>query len=221
MFNSDNRNKQILWLTTAICLLPAVIGLVLYNQLPEQLPIHWNSAGEIDQTASKPLVIFGLPIFFIVIHLIVLFAVLNDPKKQNQSKWMKRFTYWIVPVLSLTTMPLTYLVALGSDISVPFVISLGVSIVLIIIGNYLPKSRQNYTIGIKLPWTLNDPDNWNKTHRVGGICFMVGGVLLFLGNILQFLYFDSSWFAVMIVVVILGMVLIPAIYSFLLYRKKS
>ena len=82
------------------------------------------------------------------------------------------------------------------------------------IGNYLPKCRQNYTVGIKLPWTLNDINNWNKTHRMAGVLWIICGILFaisaFLGRVGE----------VSIIILIIVMVCVPTAYSFLLYKNK-
>ena len=83
----------------------------------------------------------------------------------------------------------------------------------VIIGNYMPKCKQSYTIGIKIPWTLNDEENWNKTHRMAGFLWVIGGVVImataFLGTF-QLLF-----------VVLIPMVIIPFVYSYLLYKKNK
>ena len=82
-----------------------------------------------------------------------------------------------------------------------------------VIGNYLPKCKQNYTLGIKLPWTLDDEENWNRTHRFAGFLWVVGGVLIAINAFLEW-----EW---LFLVVVFAMVLIPAIYSYLYYKKQK
>ena len=81
------------------------------------------------------------------------------------------------------------------------------------VGNYLPKCRQNYTVGIKIPWTLHDEENWNHTHRMAGYLWIFGGLLM-IANI--FLKWDWLVFAVVMVAVV-----VPTIYSYLYYRKHG
>ena len=83
----------------------------------------------------------------------------------------------------------------------------------IIIGNYLPKIKQNYYLGIKLPWTYASEDIWNKTHRLGGKVWFVGGILLLLNAMLKIKYVE--------IVIFLAMILIPTVYSYLYSRKES
>ena len=81
----------------------------------------------------------------------------------------------------------------------------------IIIGNYLPKARQNYTIGIKIPWTLANEENWNRTHRLAGYLWMICGILMILISLTRFV--PAEW--------LLIMVLVPCIYSFWLHAEKA
>ena len=93
------------------------------------------------------------------------------------------------------------------EVVMPIVIGL----VLAIVGNYLPKCKQNYTIGIKIPWTLNSEENWNKTHRLAGWIWTFGGLLIMLTGFL-----GGFW---IFFIVVLLMVVAPLVYSYLLHRK--
>jgi len=86
-------------------------------------------------------------------------------------------------------------------------------VLFIVIGNYMPKCRQNYTMGIKLPWTLNDEENWNKTHRLAGKIWVAGGILIVISALLQCFWICFAVFAVMLFV--------PFVYSWRLYSKKT
>ena len=87
-------------------------------------------------------------------------------------------------------------------------------IVLIVVGNYLPKCRQNYMIGIKLPWTLDNEENWDYTHRMAGKWWIIGGVLRILLGFQKFV--DPIGAAVGIILIV---TLIPAIASYIYYKK--
>ena len=110
-------------------------------------------------------------------------------------------------------MLITLLVALGHEIDLTFYLSLFVGLTFMVIGNYLPKCRQNYTMGIRLPWTLNDEDNWNYTHRIGGFSWTVGGALVIL--------FALLGLAGLILAVLLISTAIPMVASYLYYRRKK
>jgi uncharacterized membrane protein len=84
------------------------------------------------------------------------------------------------------------------------------------IGNYMPKCKQNFTLGIKLPWTLNSEANWNATHRLAGKVWMAAGVLFLL---CIFLPKPALMLALLIILPV--MVLVPLVYSYLYYKKHD
>ncbi|MGE4354729.1 MAG: SdpI family protein [Oscillospiraceae bacterium] len=206
-------------LTTIVALLPMALGIALYNKLPAQLPTHWNISGEVNDYSSKAFVVFGLPAFMSVMGLFVQFMLEQDPKKANMSPVLKMISRWICPVMSLILVPVTLFIGMGYDnIPIPLIVNLLVGIIFIVIGNYLPKSKQSYTMGIRLPWTLNSEENWNRTHRLAGKLWMLGGFLFILcGFAAQ--YIQSQLMTTVTIGGIMVMVFIPMIYSFLLYKK--
>lgn len=210
------KNKKKLILTSIIILLPIVIGLILWNKLPDKIPTHWNAAGEVDGWSSKAFAVFGLPGFLLAVHWICLLGANADPKKQNIDGKVLHIVFWVCPVISVLGAVLMYGTALGMQFAVEKIIPSLVGITFIIIGNYLPKCKQSYTMGIKLPWTLNDEDNWNRTHRLGGKLWVVCGLVLIVSMVLP-----SSFMIAAFLVIITVAVLVPTVYSYLLFKKKQ
>lgn len=207
-------NRKTMILTCLLCLLPMALGLYFYKELPDQMPIHWNAAGEVDGYAPKALAVFGFPVFFAALELLMFFVILNDPKKQNQSNIMRQLGFWSLPVIGIIVYTATIFSGLGYDLPITTIVMILVGVLFIIVGNYMPKAKQNYTIGIKLPWTLDDTENWNKTHRLGGFLWVIGGIVFLIGAFLP-------GGAVLTLVTALVMVLVPTGYSYMLYRKKQ
>lgn len=205
------RNKGVLLLTTAVMLLPVVVGLLLWNILPEQVPMHWNAAGEVDGWGSRVMVVFGLPLFAMGIHWLCVLATCADPKSKELDGKALGLVLWICPSILLLVSTFTYATALGVALSIQIWIPLALGLLYMIIGNFLPKCKRNYTIGIKVPWALNDDENWNKTHRFAAKLWVIGGAVImatsFLGNFIIF-------FAITLV-----MAFVPMIYSYLYYRS--
>lgn len=201
-----------LWIfTSSIILLPILAGLILWEQLPDKIPTHWDMTGEIDGWSSKPFAVFGLPLILLAAQGIVLFTTSADPKRQNHTKKIIHATYWIIPLLSTVLCPIIYLAAMGKQVHIEIILPLLIGLILVIVGIYLPKCRQNYTIGIKLPWTLDSEENWNKTHRLSGWIWIGGGLIIMpLG------FFGFLW---LIFPIALIMALVPTVYSYILHRK--
>ncbi|MBR4863683.1 MAG: SdpI family protein [Oscillospiraceae bacterium] len=205
------KNWKTLVITSVVILLPILLGLFLWNQLPEQLPIHWNAKGEVDGWTGKAFGVFGMPLIMLALHWLCAFATGADPKKAAHSEKVMSLVLWLIPTLTLLLVSLTYATALGAAVRVEIFINIFLGLLFTIIGNYLPKCKQNYTIGIKLPWTLNSEENWNKTHRMAGKLWMACGVVMILTSFLGLFWLFA--------IVALVMVLVPLIYSYGLHRK--
>ncbi len=208
--------RKTLIITTLVLLVPMLVGLLLWNRLPEQVPTHFNAAGEADSFSSRAFAVFGLPGFLLAIHWVCALASLKgDPKAANLEGKPMILVLWICPVIALVVMMLVYGNALGVEAPVQVIMPLLVGAMLIIIGNWLPKCKQSYTLGIKLPWTLDDEENWNRTHRFAGPIWVAGGVVVMLAAFL-----GGSWLWLLLPV-LLAMVVAPTVYSYVLFRKKQ
>ena len=205
------KNWKVLAITSVVILLPILVGIILWNQLPEQIPSHWNAVGEIDGWSSKPFAVFGLPLILLAFQWICVLGTFADPKKASHSSKILYLVFWIIPVLSAVLHAVTYAVALGKEVRMEVVMPVFMGLLFAIIGNYLPKCKQNYTIGIKMPWTLHSEENWNKTHRFAGRIWVVCGLIIMLTG-----FFGGFWIFLGIVLL---MVFAPFIYSYLLHRK--
>ena len=204
----ENKSKVII--TSIITVFPMVIGFLLWNRLPEKIATHFGSEGA-DGWSTKLFAVVISPLILLVIHLFCLGVTLNDPKKRNIGNMMMSVIFLIVPVVSLVSNLSIYGYALGMDLNIDMIVGILVGVMFLLLGNYMSKSHQNYTVGIKLPWTLNSEENWNRTHRLAGKLWIFAGIL-FIGNI-----FFQNWQIPFVVTI--AVVIIPMIYSFLLYKK--
>lgn len=200
-------------LTTLICLLPIVMGLVLYEKLPTQIAIHWNAAGKPDNYVPKAIAVWGLPILMAGIHQFVLLMMEKDPKRANVSIVLKQVGLWIIPIISLIITPVTLFKALDYNIPIEVVAPVMVGVLITVCGNYLPKCKQNYTFGIRLPWTLKSTANWNKTHHMAGFLWTIGGICMIIAG-----FSNLSWTPIVLIIAIV-LVVVPALYSYNLYKK--
>lgn len=205
------RIDVMLVISSVVCLLPIVLGFVLYDKLPEQMAVHWDSFGNPDNFMTKAWAVFGMPVILAAVNVFVHFTLNNDPKKANASQLMRTIGKWSVPVIALMVEPITLFKAMGADISIETVVPALVGVLIVICGNYLPKCKQNFTVGIKLPWTLNSEDNWNRTHRAAGYVWIVGGLLMIVN------VFLNLWFMTFVVIFLL--IAIPFVHSYMLYKK--
>ncbi|MBQ8590952.1 MAG: SdpI family protein [Firmicutes bacterium] len=209
------RNKGVLIITTLITVLPILVGLILWDQLPDQMATHFNFAGEADGWSGKTFAVIGLPMVLVGTHLICTLATLADPKKQNIGDKMFRLVLWICPVLSIFVNGGVYLYSLGFPVDMGRICMIMVSVVFLIVGNYMPKCRQNYTVGVKTPWALADVENWNKTHRLAGWLWILSGVLM---GIAAFL--NKMNMAIMLGLILMA-AFVPMIYSYVYYVRHG
>ncbi len=210
-------SKQVL-LPLIVALLPMLFGIAVYRQLPPELPTHWNFSGTIDGYSSKAFAVFGLPLMMAGVTLLVPLLLSMDPKNANMSAALKKLVVWICPVMSFVLTNAILLIGLGYNIPVPLIVCILVGLMLMAIGNYLPKTKQSYTMGIRLPWTLHSEENWNRTHRLAGKLWMLGGFLMILCGFLT-QYFTSGWLITAVFVGIMGLIFVPTLYSLWLYKK--
>ena len=205
------KNLKTLIVTSILIVLPVLAGIILWERLPEQMATHWNAAGDIDGWTSKPFTVFGLPLILLAAQWLCVLGTLADPKKENHPVKVLHLVLWIIPVLSLVLGTITYATALGRNVQVEVIMPILIGLILAIIGNYMPKCKQNYTIGIKIPWTLNSEENWNRTHRFAGWLWTFSGIVVMLTGFL-----GGFW---IFLIIVLLMVLAPILYSYLLFRK--
>ena len=199
-----------------IVLLPFIYLAYIWNNLPEQVPMHWNLKGEIDDWGSKYSLIglvFLLPVFTYVLMLVV---PKIDPKKRMESMGGKydQFKFILVAFMSVTTLVVIF-ISKNQKLSNPNMIAILAGILFVFVGNYFKVMKQNYFIGIKTPWTLESEEVWKLTHLLAGKMWVIGGLLLVICSLvvpenLNFYFFISISAVISIV---------PIVYSYLIYKK--
>lgn len=209
-------NKWKLLVSSIITLLPVIVGLLLWDVLPEKMATHWGVGGEVDGFSSRPVAVFGLPAFMLLIHWICVFFTAADRKNRRQNKKVFGMVFWICPLLSVLSGAIIYATAFDMDLNVDVIILIAIGFMFVIIGNYLPKCKQNRTIGIKVPWALNNEENWNATHRFCGKVWVIGGLLLMVAAFLS-----QAVIPYVLLIILIPLAVLPVLYSYLYYRKQK
>lgn len=204
-----------LWLLIVAAL---VLGVAVYPQLPEQVASHWNYRGEVDGYSSRNWGAFGIPLLTAGIYLGMLLLPLIDPSRQNYEKFAG--AYRVIKAMLVIFMTGLHLVvilnALGFQVQVDKVVMGGVSLLILIIGNFMGQFRHNYFIGIKTPWTLASEVVWRKTHRLGGRLWVAAGILGLAGTLL-----GGPTGGLLLAAALALAVIIPFVYSYLEFRRLS
>ena len=203
--------KRTLIITSIVTISPLVVGLLLWNQLPDVIATHFGDGNVPNGWSSKLFAVLGLPLIMLALHIFSFFMISVDPKRKNIDEKFFKWILWIVPVVSCVICLSCYFIALGLDVNIGSIVDVLVGILFIVIGNYMHKVKQNYTVGIKIPWTLDSEENWNRTHRLASWLWIISGVIFIMNSILQI-----SW---LLFVVIAFSAVGPMVYSYLLYRK--
>jgi uncharacterized membrane protein len=194
-----------------------ITGFIVYPYLPETIPVHWNFEGQPDNFGPKTIGTFIFPL--VSLAIVILFPIFQsiDPKKENYEKFKNA---WSAIQLTLITLfayfygaQLYFTLNPEQSHLMGTYMTAGVGATFIILGNYISKIRHNYFVGLRTPWTLNDPEVWNKSQRLTGWTFVIGGLALIfsgIGNI----FHPYIFFGIIIV-----MVLLPTVYSFIISKK--
>lgn len=209
-------NKFKLLMSCVIILLPIIFGIISWNDLPDNMTVHWSADGSPNGFASKIFTVFGMPLILTGFHLAALLLTSLDKKQREQSPKVQGMVFWIIPVISLFVNGIIYFAALGKSYNFVLFTPALLGALFIMIGNYMPKTRQNHTLGVKIYWTLTNEENWNRTHRVAGKVWVVGGAAMMLSVLLPV----KAMIGVNGILIV-AMVAFPIIYSYLVYRNHK
>lgn len=204
-----------------ITLATVIASVATLVNLPEglTLPIHWNINGEIDRFADATHALLMPPA--IMIGTLTLLFVLKyiEPRKQNLLDSLQAAKAIITAIIVFFAVIEASYIALimGVDFEMHKVILSAVGALFIVTGNYMTKTRSNFFIGIKTPWTLSSDSVWKKTHRLGGKLFMIAGLLI----IVLIPFIDNQVLKVVLPAVVLPAALIPVAYSWWAWRQEQ
>ena len=190
--------------------LPVLIEAILMNMFPEKV----QSLGGLSN--NEILIASGaIMLFMLLAHLFCIMITAKDKYNKAQNETILNVTLWVVPITSLLVMGMLLKAIFNMSFDVYFIMSVLFALMFIVLGNYLPKCRRNQTIGIKVSWALDNDENWHATHRFAGKVWVATGLLwLFI----SFLPVNS--FLVMVIVIVPLLVLMPAAYSYMYYKKQ-
>ena len=200
-------------LLTVVSLL---LSLTVFSSLPEQIPAHWNVHGTVDRFAPKLTVFIFSGIIFLI-TILFQFMRRTDPNSDNYDKFQReyhRYTF-VIGLVFFAVQIMTIAAAFRMDFNVNLIFCLGIGSLFIFIGNLLPKTKHNYFIGIRTPWTLADEQNWFRTHRIAGKIWVLGGLIVALTALAP-----ESFQVPVFLTVLAVMVVTPFVYSYTEFRKK-
>jgi len=215
------RNRELTIASAATIAVLGYIAVRAYARLPAGtlLPVHWSATGEPDGMADASIAL-AMPVLICVLVSGMVFAI---PKLEPLQDGLDRSasllrTTW-ASLLALMALVELFVAAPAFGLSLPAGAPIvGVGLLLIAIGNALPKSRPGFFIGIRTPWSLIDDDNWVATHRLGSRTMIAAGAMIVLGAVLPL---APAARVLMFWAATATAVIPPVLYSYLHWRRAA
>ena len=214
----DNMGTFII--TLVILLIPILAGVILWNKLPDVIATHWGPDGNPNGYSSRAFAVFVMPLFLLAIHLIV--SLLTAKKDTDTiSDKLFRLLLWICPVMSIVITTFIYAIALGYEMNMPFVVLMLIGIIYIVLGNYLPKVRQNNFFGVRMKWTLESKKNWEHTNRFSAKIMVALGLIYIICAVLAIFVEMKAALLVIVCGTLIGAIFAMILYSYMYYLKHG
>jgi uncharacterized membrane protein len=211
--------RPMILVSAAVVAVMLVASVWAYASLPAdaEVPIHWGPDGRPDDYAGKAIGLFLLPGIAAAVALFLAIIPRIEPRRANLERSSKAYTaIWIGVMLLLGGLHLLAVsVAMGAELDLTRIVLVGTGALFMVIGNYLPKVRPNFMLGIRTPWTLTSDRSWTRTHRLGGRLFVLEGVILVVAGLL------GIGGAVQVGLIIAGVAVIVGLafaYSYVVWR---
>ena len=215
-------NKKF-WISIVIIVVQIVLALYLSSFIADdaKIPSHWNFRGEIDGYSSKWTAILLFPGINTLMFMIMLILPIISVRYR---KTPERFSH-MVPIITniviffFATIHI-YTLLIGAELvsATGSFIFYALGLMFILLGNILPKMPSSFFIGIRTPWTLSSEYVWRKTHKVGGICFVLSGLLMIF---VPAIWGNNATAMIIMSVLFMALLLYSVLYSFLLYKKEE
>jgi len=206
------------WISLLIVAAGFIASAVVYPRLPETIPTHWDFSGHPNGWSSRFWGAWLIPIFLLGMWALVRILPRIDPRGSNYAKFGGAFEA-IIDTIMLFMLALHIVAlraALGHPMQMQRILPIGVGVVLIVIGNLLPRARPNWFVGIRTPWTLSSDRVWEKTHRFGGRLFVAGGLII---TIASFLWVQEAHVILFVVMALVASSVM--IYSYLEWKREQ
>lgn len=208
--------KGTLLLSSIVILLPILAGVLLWENLPAEIPTHWNIHGEVDGYSSKAFSVVGLPLILTGMQWLCVWLSDTLSGKQEQNGKIMALVLWILPAVSLLMGGATYTAAMGLDLRMEQICFAFMGLLLMAIGNYLPKCTQNRVVGVRIKWTLESEENWNATHRFAGRLWAAAGLVVLVLGFLPFVWAKAAGLTILFVAIFL-----PVFYSYRYHKTHA
>lgn len=205
-------NKRLYFIGLVLIGLSLAYGLYYYDQLPEQMAVHFSFDNTPDRFQGKLSTVWGLPLFFAALQTLVFFSAQRSDEVHPR---MRALSLLAVPVIGLAMTIMMVQFNLGTALSVRRWVLLLIGVLFIAVGNYLPKTPVNAFYGYRFPWTGRSPEVWAKTQRLGGYLISAAGLVAVIAGLT-----DTAVAAGLALVMIILAGVLPIVYAYRLDRRS-
>lgn len=215
----NNQFKTILLISGGVILFMFALSGWAVFQIPAdaKIPVHWGIDGQPDRYGGRFEGLFLMPLIMTAVVALLAVVPKIEPRRFNLDQSIKPYrAVWLGLLLFFGLLHTALVIsALGRAVPISLIISAGLGLLFMVIGNYMGKVRSNFMFGIRTPWTLASDLSWDKTHRLGGKLFMAAGGAILLAGL-----FATPTFAFQVMMVgTLGTVIVTFVYSYLIWRQ--
>ena len=221
--------KRLNKIMLTLSLLPTLITSVFLFFMNDTVPMHYNAIGAVDRYGSKyenfifPAIILLMYAFYIVYTKVYTKYSTNSVEKiKNNVRITTIIVIAIIAALNIFQLIFLILAISKPDSTtftdnVPFIINTVMALLLIIAGNFLPKTKRNSFIGVRTSWTESSDLAWYESNRAGGIAFVVTGVLTIIES--SFIKGIDSTFVM--AGILLVSIAVAYIYAYVKVKKSA
>lgn len=199
------KNKSVI-IASIICLLPILFGLTYYNDLPDNIVTHWGVNNEPNGYMGKVFFIFFVPILMMILELITIYF--NNKKYKFMKEKIRLFYMSIIPFITITLYITTILYNKGGNIDIRKIVCFILGILIIVVGNYIPKGRMENNYFVKKNTLIKNSKAWDKIKKVYGYCMVIIGFLLIAS------IFFYSIVSIIAIILLILLPIIMVIYSY-------
>ena len=200
-----------------LIILSFTISAFFYNSVPDRMASHWGVNGQANGFMGKNIALFLLPGILAVMYGLLKVIPKIDPRKENIKSFEKNYNFFVLVTITFLFYVhiLTLIWNMGYYFNMTYAVMPGVSIIFFSVGILMEKTKMNYSIGIRTPWTLASETVWNKTHKLGGMVFKTIAILMFISMFLP------KIFLVLSIIFMIGLLVWVVVYSYLEFRKEE
>jgi uncharacterized membrane protein len=207
------------WYPILLAGIGVLMSVAVYPRLPETIAVHWDLDGNPNGWMPRPIGAFFAPVFLLVLWGLLRLAPRIDPREENYRRFGDAYDTIVASalILVLATHAIMLAIALGHHVPVGRIVPALVGALFVVIGNVMPRTRSNWWVGIRTPWTLSSDRVWTRTHRLAGFSMTAAGVVMLVAS----LTLPAVLRAPVVIGAAAAALIAPAVYSYLTWRREE